>query len=85
LDLTDKFSRPLSKSLGAYFAIVEFGNISLTLPPATLRKADPHSPVIRRKIKKTAAVLLKAKRLFLRVNALTDIRGKRHWECEDEE
>jgi len=42
----------------AYFAIVEFGNISLTLPPATLKKADPQNPVIRRKTKKTAVVLL---------------------------
>jgi hypothetical protein len=44
-------------NLRAYFAIVEFGNISLTLPPATLKKADPQNPVISRKIKKTAAVL----------------------------
>jgi hypothetical protein len=35
-------------------AILEFGNISLTLPPATLKNADPQNPVIRRKTKKTA-------------------------------
>jgi hypothetical protein len=42
----------------AYFAMLESRNISLTLPPATLKKADPQNPVIRRKTKKTAVVLL---------------------------
>jgi hypothetical protein len=30
------------------------GNISLTLPPATLRKAAPQNPVAKRKIRKTS-------------------------------
>ena len=30
-------------------------NISLTLPPATLRKAAPQNPVTKRKIRKTSA------------------------------
>jgi hypothetical protein len=45
-------------NLKAYLAMLEFGNISLTLPPATLKKAEPQNPVIRRKTKKTAVVLL---------------------------
>lgn len=34
---------------------IELGNISLTLPPPTLRKAAPQNPVAKRKIRKTAA------------------------------
>lgn len=34
---------------------VALGNISLTLPPATLRKAAPQNPVTKRKIRKTTA------------------------------
>jgi len=34
---------------------IALGNISLTLPPATLRKAAPKNPVTKRKIRKTAA------------------------------
>jgi len=34
---------------------IALGNMSLTLPPATLRKAAPQNPVIKRKSRKTAA------------------------------
>lgn len=37
-----------------YFATDSLENKSLTLPPATLRKADPQKPVIKRKMKYTA-------------------------------
>ena len=68
----------------AYFAIFEFGNMSLTLPPATLKNADPQNPVIRRKTKKTAADLLEVNHLFrgqmhslmLGANATGNVRMK---------
>ena len=34
---------------------IALGNISLTLPPATLRKAAPQNPVTKRKTRKTSA------------------------------
>ena len=34
---------------------VALGNISLTLPPETLRKAAPQNPVTKRKVRKTTA------------------------------
>jgi hypothetical protein len=34
---------------------IALGNISLTLPPETLRKAAPQNPVAKRKIRKTPA------------------------------
>lgn len=70
--------------MNAYFATVAFENMSLTLPPATDRNADPQNPVMNRKIRYTS-IHFRILALVVTRGVLTDIWGERDRPREDEE
>ncbi len=70
----------------AYVATWWLANRSLTLPPATLKNAEPHRPVIKRKTRNTA-MIKRASEILVRMHARfhTDVRREGSWPRERKE